>query len=50
MDAINIKGLSILSNDELPSKRILTLMTQTAIICSKLTVETLEQGLKYIQS
>ena len=26
------------------------LLTQPAIICSKLTIETLEQGVKYVQS
>ena len=25
-------------------------LTQPAIICSKLTIETLEQGVKYVQS
>ena len=27
-----------------------TLQTQPAITCSKLTIETLEQGVKYVQS
>ena len=31
-------------------KRIRELLTQPAIICSKLTIETLEQGVKYVQS
>ena len=29
---------------------ILTFTTQPAITCSKLTIETLEQGVKYVQS
>ena len=31
-----------------PSKELLS--TQPAITCSKLTIETLEQGVKYVQS
>ena len=30
--------------------RLLEQVTQPAIACSKLTIETLEQGVKYVQS
>ena len=36
---------------EQPSQtRYLTVMSQPAITCLKLTIETLEQGVKYVQS
>ena len=31
-------------------KKKLKILTQPAITCSKLTIETLEQGVKYVQS
>ena len=42
-----IPGLKIFYAILQPPKRI---MTQLAITCSKLTIETLEQGMKYVQS
>ena len=33
-----------------PYEYIFLTITQPVIICSKLTIETLEQGVKYIQS
>ena len=30
--------------------KVLKVMTQPTITCSKLTIETLEQGVKYVQS
>ena len=32
------------------NKRVIILITQPAITCSKLTIEKLEQGVKYVQS
>ena len=36
--------------EKLKSNIIMTKQAQTAITCSKLTIETLEQGVKYVQS
>ena len=33
-----------------PSKALSVFLTQPALTCSKLTIETLEQGMKYVQS
>ena len=38
----NLHFTSYISNDQM--------ITQSAITCSKLTIETLEQGVKYVQS
>ena len=39
-----------LSHDLLRASAIGNMVTQPAFICSKLTIETLEQGVKHVQS
>ena len=49
MEIALIAVISQITENEAVYEKLMN-TTQTAITCSKLTIETLEQGVKYIQS
>ena len=46
----NLNSMQIRKNKKHLENKLQQITTQRAFTCSKLTIETLEQGMKYVQS